>query len=345
MSGKTSSEQLKFAEFVALTAMMMSLVALSIDAMLPALSAIGDELGVRHENTNQFIISLLFLGMSAGQIIYGPLSDAVGRKPAIYLGFGIFITGTLLSLFATSFAMMLTGRILQGFGAAGPRIVSIALVRDQYEGPKMARVMSFVMTIFILIPILAPALGQVMFNLFGWRSIFGLFLFLSLFSLAWFSLRMPETLSKEKRMPFTFGRIISATHEILSTLQSLMYTIIFGLVFGMYLGYLNSSQQILQIQYDLGELFPLYFGILAIAFGTATLINSKLVMLFNMHTLVRYAMQALAALSAIFLAVAILCKTDILLYGRSCFSCCHFFLLSAFFPEISMLLPWSPSGT
>lgn len=306
MSGKTGSEQLKFAEFVALTAMMMSLVALSIDAMLPALSAIGDELGVRHENTNQFIISLLFLGMSAGQIIYGPLSDAVGRKPAIYLGFGIFITGTLFSLFATSFTMMLTGRILQGFGAAGPRIVSIALVRDQYEGPKMARVMSFVMTIFILIPILAPALGQVMFNLFGWRSIFGLFLFLSLFSLAWFSLRMPETLSKEKRMPFTFGRIISATHEILSTLQSLMYTIIFGLVFGMYLGYLNSSQQILQIQYDLGELFPLYFGILAIAFGTATLINSKLVMLFNMHTLVRFAMQALAALSAIFLAVAIL---------------------------------------
>ena len=306
MSGKTSSEQLKFAEFVALTAMMMSLVALSIDAMLPALTVIGGELGVLHENSNQLIISLLFLGMSAGQIIYGPLSDATGRKPAIYTGFGIFITGTLLSLFATSFAMMLTGRILQGFGAAGPRIVSIALVRDQYEGPTMARVMSFVMTVFILIPILAPALGQALLGIAGWRSIFGVFLGLSLFTLFWFSFRQPETLSSEKRIPFTARRIISAIHEVLGIRQSLAYTVVSGLVFGSFLGYLNSSQQILQIQYKLGEQFPLYFGMLAIAFGAATLINSKLVMLFNMHALVRYAMQALAALSAIFLAVTLL---------------------------------------
>lgn len=305
MSSKRSGEHLKFAEFVAITAMMMSLVALSIDAMLPALSAIGDELGVRHENTNQLIISLLFLGMSAGQIIYGPLSDAVGRKPAIYVGFGIFISGTLLSLFATSFPIMLAGRILQGFGAAGPRIVSIALVRDQYEGPKMARVMSFVMTIFILIPILAPALGQAMLDFSGWRSIFGIFLFLSVFTLTWFSLRQPETLSSEKRIPFTLRRTVSAVREIVGIRQSLAYTIVAGLVFGSFLGYLNSSQQILQIQYGLGEQFALYFGILAVAFGAAALLNSNLVMLFSLHFLVRYAMLAVAVLSVVFLAVAI----------------------------------------
>ena len=337
MSGKTSSEQLKFAEFVALTAMMMSLVALSIDAMLPALSAIGDELGVRHENSNQLIISLLFLGMSAGQIIYGPLSDATGRKPAIYTGFGIFITGTLLSLFATSFAMMLTGRILQGFGAAGPRIVSIALVRDQYEGPTMARVMSFVMTVFILIPILAPALGQALLGIAGWRSIFGVFLGLSLFTLFWFSLRQPETLPSEKRIPFTTRRIISAIHEILGIHQSLAYTVVSGLVFGSFLGYLNSSQQILQIQYKLGEQFPLYFGMFAVAFGAATLINSKLVMLFNMHALVRYAMQALAALSAIFLAVAILQNGHPPLWSLTLYLMPLFFAIGILFGNLNAL--------
>lgn len=337
MSGKTSSEQLKFAEFVALTAMMMSLVALSIDAMLPALTVIGGELGVLHENSNQLIISLLFLGMSAGQIIYGPLSDATGRKPAIYTGFGIFITGTLLSLFATSFAMMLTGRILQGFGAAGPRIVSIALVRDQYEGPTMARVMSFVMTVFILIPILAPALGQALLGIAGWRSIFGVFLGLSLFTLFWFSLRQPETLSSEKRIPFTARRIISAIHEVLGIRQSLAYTVVSGLVFGSFLGYLNSSQQILQIQYKLGEQFPLYFGMLAVAFGAATLINSKLVMLFNMHALVRYAMQALAALSAIFLAVTILHNGHPPLWSLTLYLMPLFFTIGILFGNLNAL--------
>lgn len=305
MSSKTSRGSLKFMESVALIAMMMSLAALSIDAVLPALPVIGNELGVQHQNANQLIISLLFLGMSAGQIIYGPLSDATGRKPAIYTGFVIFISGTLLSLFATCFTTMLTGRVLQGLGAASTRIVSIAIVRDQYEGQKMARVMSFVMTVFILIPILAPALGQLMLDVSGWRSIFGLFLSLSLFSLSWFTLRLPETLKKEKRTPFTIKRIIAAVSEILGIRQAFAYTIVSGLVFGSFLGYLNSSQQILQVLYGLGERFPLYFGMLAIAFGAATLMNSKLVMIFSMQQLVLRAMQFLVVCSAIYFLVAL----------------------------------------
>jgi len=304
MSGKNSRNTVKFGESVALIAMMMSLAALSIDAMLPALPVIGRELGVQQENTNQLVISLLFLGMSVGQILYGPMSDSAGRKPAIYTGFFIFIIGTLFCLFATSFTLMLSGRVLQGLGAASTRIVSIAIVRDQYEGPKMARVMSFVMTIFILIPILAPALGQTMLSVSGWRAIFGILLFLSLFTLAWFSLRQPETLKREKRVPFSIKRIATAIREVLSIRQSLAYTIISGFVFGAFLGYLNSSQQILQIQYGLGEKFPLYFGILATAFGAATLLNSKLVLLFRMHALVYHAMQALAMLSGLFFVAA-----------------------------------------
>jgi MFS transporter, DHA1 family, multidrug resistance protein len=130
-----------YAEFIALMAMMMSLVALSIDTMLPALSNIGTDLGVIKVNTNQLIISMLFLGMASGQMLYGPISDSTGRKPAIYLGYVLFIIGCLLSFSASNFPVMLAGRLLQGFGAAGPRIVSLALVRDRYEGRAMARVM------------------------------------------------------------------------------------------------------------------------------------------------------------------------------------------------------------
>ena len=129
-----SPAKLGFGEFVALMALMMSLVAMSIDSMLPALADIGNDLGVARENANQLIVTMIFLGLATGQLLYGPLSDSVGRKPAIYLGYGVFIVGTLLSIFALNFPMMLVGRLLQGIGVAAPRSVSVALIRDQYEG-------------------------------------------------------------------------------------------------------------------------------------------------------------------------------------------------------------------
>jgi DHA1 family bicyclomycin/chloramphenicol resistance-like MFS transporter len=136
-----------FGEFVTLMALMMSLVALSIDAMLPALPAIARDLGLTEQNDTQLVVGSLFLGLAFGQIVYGPLSDCIGRKPAIYGGVVLFILGCLLSIAASSFAMMLAGRVLQGRGAAGPRIVTVALVRDQYEGRAMARIMSLVMAV------------------------------------------------------------------------------------------------------------------------------------------------------------------------------------------------------
>lgn len=154
MSTDLPSNQPGFSEFVVLVALIISLVALSIDAMLPALPEIAADLEFEQAKDAQFVISMLFVGMGFGQIIFGPLSDSIGRKPAINLGFIIFILGCLLSIFAQDFSDMMTGRFLQGLGAAGPRIVSIALVRDRYEGRIMARVMSFVMTIFILVPVI-----------------------------------------------------------------------------------------------------------------------------------------------------------------------------------------------
>jgi len=337
MSAKKNADGAISGEFVALTALMMSLVALSIDTMLPALPAIGSDLGTGTPNANQFVISVLFLGMSAGQVIFGPLSDHTGRKPAIYAGFAVFISGTLLSLFAWNFPMMLTGRLLQGFGAAGPRVVTIALVRDRFQGAAMARVMSFVMTVFILIPILAPALGQLLLVLSGWRAIFGLFLILSAITIAWFALRQPETLGKENRIPFSIGRITAATREIVSIRQSLVYTIATGLVFGAFLGYLNSSQQILQVQYGLGDRFPLFFGLLAVAFGVATIFNSSLVMRFSLHLLVRLAMLNLAVLSLLFLAVSAVMDGNPPFWALMLYLAILFFFIGILFGNLNAL--------
>jgi len=289
-----------FAEFITLTALMMSLVALAIDTMLPALSVIGRDLGVIEENTSQLIISIFFLGMASGQLLYGPVSDSTGRKPAIYLGYGLFITGCLLSLSAPNFPVMLAGRFLQGFGTAGPRIVSIAIVRDRYEGSSMARVMSFVMTVFILVPIIAPALGQEVLLLSGWRAIFGAFLALALLSLAWFIIRQPETLEREKRIPFSVKRITATVRIILGNRSALGYAITAGLVSGFFLGYLNSAQQIFQEEYSLGRQFPLYFAALALSIGGASFFNARLLRRHTMQWLSRRALLFISAFSAAF---------------------------------------------
>ena len=287
-------------------ATLTSLVALSIDAMLPALGEIGRELRAENPNDVQLVVAVVFLGMAVGQLAYGPLSDSLGRKPALLAGLALYIAGCLVSLFSQSFSAMLAGRLAQGLGAAGPRIVSIALIRDQYEGRPMARVMSFVMTIFIIVPIIAPLLGQAILLIASWRAIFGAFLVVAAASSAWFTLRQPETLAVDRRIPFTPSRILDAFREVLRTRVALGYSIAAGLVVGAFVGYLNTAQQVFQEQYGLGRLFPLYFALLATALGSASLLNARLVMRFGMKPLARWALSAIAGLSIGFLPIAYL---------------------------------------
>ena len=293
-----------FGEFVALMAMMMSLAALSIDMMLPALPEIGRDLGVQGPNDTQLVISLLFLGFAVGQIFYGPLSDNKGRKSTVYLGFGLVVVGSVCALFAPSFPVMLLGRFLQGLGVAGPRTIVLALVRDRYEGRTMARVMSFVMAVFIMAPVVAPAMGQAIMVLAGWRAIFGFYLGLVLVVSLWFGLRQPETLATDRRIPFRRERIVRAVREVLGNRVSFGYTLAAGLIFGSFIGYLNSSQQIFQEQYGLGPLFPLYFGIGALSLGCASFLNATLVMRHGMRPLVLRALKSMSGISVVFLAIA-----------------------------------------
>jgi MFS transporter, DHA1 family, multidrug resistance protein len=283
---KKSTREPSYTEFIIIISMMMSLVALSIDAMLPALPQIGADLNVTTANDRQMVISMIFLGISIGQLIFGPLSDSIGRKRAIYLGYGLFIVGALLSAFAASFPIMLAGRLLQGMGVSAPRSVTLALVRDRFEGRQMAQVMSFVMTVFILVPMIAPSLGQSILLLSNWRSIFLAFILVALITMGWFALRIPETLPLEKRHPFSFRRLLNMLLEIIRNRTALGYTIIAGLISGAHLGYLNSAQQIFQEQYGLGKLFPLYFAMIAFSIGLASFVNARLVIRVGMRTLV-----------------------------------------------------------
>lgn len=287
-------------EFIALMALLISLVALAIDTILPALAVIGADLGVGNANDNQLIISVIFFGLAIGQLLYGPLSDSSGRKPAIYIGTGIFMLGCVMSLCATSFFLMLAGRFLQGLGIAGPRTVSVALIRDKFAGREMAKVMSFVMALFILVPVVAPALGQGLISFAHWRAIFALFLLLASISLCWLACRQPETLLLEKRVPLSMSRIVGAIWEVCSNRIALGYTLTAGFISGLFLAFLSTSPQILQVQYQLGVKFPLYFAFLALAVGSASFVNGKIVMRYGMHLLCHRALYIFFILSLLY---------------------------------------------
>jgi DHA1 family bicyclomycin/chloramphenicol resistance-like MFS transporter len=294
------------AEFVIILSLMMSLTALAIDAMLPALPQIGADLQVQSANNRQLVVSSLFLGLAIGQLFFGPLSDKTGRKPAIYGGLSVFVIGSLISVFSVSFPMMLVGRLLQGTGVSSPRAVGLALVRDRFEGRAMARIMSFVTTVFILVPMIAPSMGQALLLFTGWRSIFGAFVLLALITLLWFGIRMPETLAPEDRAPFSLQRIFSAMGEIFRTRPALGFTVTAGFISGAHLGYLNSSQQIFQEEYGLGDLFPIYFAIIALSIGLASFLNARMVMRFGMHFLVRWALIIMFGLAIISASVTLI---------------------------------------
>ena len=329
--------QISRAEFVTLMAALMSMVALSIDAMLPALGMIGQDLAVADPNDSQLIITFIFLGMGLGMIFYGPISDSFGRKTAIFLGTGIFLIGCLIAIFAQDFDQMLLGRVLQGFGAASCRVVTIAMMRDKYEGAEMAKVMSLMMMVFILVPVLAPSVGQILLIFADWHWIF-IFLFMfGLLAVVWMHFRQEETLSIEKRIPFSFKQIKLGMVETIKHPDSRNYTLGAGIMFGAFIGYLSSSQQILQVQYETGQLFSLYFGLLAIAIGCASFVNSKLVMRFSMQNLCMAALAIILIASVLFLSLATLFDTHPGLISFMIYMAITFFCFGILFGNFNAL--------
>ncbi|RLU03927.1 MAG: Bcr/CflA family efflux MFS transporter [Ketobacter sp.] len=265
------------AEFIALVAMLISLVALSIDSMLPALPAIAAEFSLSDLNDQQYIITSLFLGLSLGQLIYGPLSDAYGRKYPIYAGIGIFVIGSVLCLLTPSYELLLAGRFLQGLGASSARIVTLAIVRDRFEGAAMARIMSFVMAVFIFIPALAPLLGQSILFFGDWHLIFAFILVYGLVAVTWFGVRLEESLPAQHRRPLSLKSLGQGIVFIFKQPVSMAAIVVAGLMFGGFVAYLSTAQQILGDLYQTGDAFALYFALLALGIGLASIVNARIV--------------------------------------------------------------------
>ncbi|ANK82823.1 MAG: MFS transporter [Rhizobiales bacterium NRL2] len=324
-------------EFVTMMALLTSMVALSIDTVLPALPVMGRDLGVADVTDNQLIVTVLFAGLGLGQLIYGPLSDSIGRKPAIYIGIAIFLAGCLASLFAPDFETMLVGRALQGLGAASARIVTIAVVRDRFAGRGMAQVMSFIMAVFILVPILAPMVGQGILFAGDWHLIFVFFIGLAGIAVTWFGLRQFETLPPARRVPFSLSNIARGFRTAATNRITLGYTIATGFTFGPFLAYLSSAQQIFQYQYGTGDAFALYFAGGAASLGVASFLNGRIVMRYGMRRLVRISQTASAATSFVMAAIALAMGVEPSLFWLMVYFMAIFFAVGMVFGNLNAL--------
>ena len=273
-------------EFIVIMAALMSLVSLAIDALLPAMTNIGDTIGIIDATNNQLLITMIFLGLGFGQLISGPLSDSYGRKPIIYIGFIVFAFASLICVFSTSLEMMIVGRIAQGIGLSAPRTISIAMIRDRFSGNYMAKVMSFVVAIFILVPVVAPALGKIMLDLYGWQSIFYSQLLFGLAVMLWLWKRQPETLKKENKRDFKLSLLIAGLKEFIKHKNAVIFTFFSGCITGSFMVYLSASQLIFEQQYNLKDEFPFIFAGIAFFIGIATFLNGTFVVRLGMFKLV-----------------------------------------------------------
>lgn len=281
------TQRLGQTEFIALMAMVVATVAFSIDAMLPALPQIGAALSPDNLNNAQLIITSFVLGMGIGTMFTGPLSDAYGRKPVMIAGAVVYVVGCGLAWAAQSLELMLAARVLMGLGASGPRVVAMALVRDIYQGRDMARIMSFVMAVFALVPALAPTLGYFIILGFGWRAIFAAFMLFSVVTLLWLLIRQPETLMPENRRPLSIAALYTATAQMFAHRTARLSIAVQTLVFGILFIVLSSTQQVFDVTFGQGAHFHYWFGGIAILAASASLLNARLVMRLGMRAIIK----------------------------------------------------------
>ena len=327
----------RFGEFVALVALMMGLTAFAVDGVLPTFPAMAVVFGVQDPNRMQLVVYVYMLGFGIAQMIYGPASDVVGRRPAYLTGLVVFVIGTVMTLLARDFETLLIARAVQGVGAAAGRVLSTAIVRDRFAGRGMARVMSINMSVFITVPIFAPAIGSALLQTGDWRVLFATMLAASLGLGIWFALRMPETLSDANRMPLSLARIGDGVVETLRARTTVGYATVVGLLFGCVMSLVGSAQQIFAEAYGLGAWFPLAFALCAGSMGGAAVVNASAVGRFGMRRISHTSIVALVLLGAVQLGAAILWggRPPLALFGI--LLCVSQFFLGLSFPNCNAL--------
>lgn len=284
---------------------MMALNALAIDSMLPALPAIGADLGVANENSRQWVVTAYLLGFGAAQLIYGPVADRFGRKSVLLFGVGVYVMFSLLATLAPTFETLILARIGQGLGSACTRVLAVSIVRDRYEGRTMARVMSFSFLVFLGVPILAPSLGQLIMLVGPWRWIFAGLGLIGVALIVWASLRLPETLKPEDRLPIQVKRLTSAYKTALTDRTAMGYTLAMTAITGALFGFINSSQQIFADVFDAEAAFPAVFALIAGGIAVASLVNARLVVKLGSRKISHTALIGFTTVSAVHAAVAL----------------------------------------
>ena len=292
-------------EFTSLLAMSMALAALGIDLMLPAFGAIRRDLQLAPDSTAVAgMVTAYFVGLAVGQLGYGPIADRYGRKPALYIGYAIYAVGALAATVAPTLPLLLASRLIWGLGAAGPRVVTLAVVRDSFEGERMSRAMSFIMAVFILVPVLAPALGAGLLALGSWRWVFATCM-LAVAVMAVWAVRLPETLHEEHRAELRFGRVFAAARFVASDRQTVTYTLAMTALYGAFTSYLASSEIIFGETFGRAAAFPLIFGGLALVMGGAMLTNARVVGRVGTRRLAHCVLLAYVVVAAALAVVAV----------------------------------------
>ncbi|MGQ0747100.1 multidrug effflux MFS transporter [Acinetobacter baumannii] len=329
--------KIHFREFALLMALLMSIVSFSIDAVLPALGEVGRVFELKNNNQTQWVIIGIFSGMTIGQLIAGPLSDAIGRKRILFTGIIIYFLGSLLCFTTQSFEWFLVGRFIQGIGVSGPYVASISIVRDKYSGAQMARIMSLIMMVFMVAPAIAPSLGQLIIHFFGWRDIFVLYMIYATVVGVWVALRLEETLLPENRLPMRLLAFQDGFKEVVSNKTTMSYLLCAGFCFGGFIGYLGTSQQIFMQQFGkTGQEFSAYFAVLAGVMGIASFTNSKIVMKFGMRPICIYGFLCLCLISLIFLGIQLIGVT-VAFWMFMLYACILFLLFGTLFGNLNAI--------
>lgn len=299
----TPSRPLRFGEFIALLALLMATVAYSVDAMLPLLVAIGNDLSPGAPERAQQVLTVFLLGLGLGTFIAGPLSDSLGRKRVILAGIALYMVAAVIAALSESMTMLLLARFVQGLGTAAPRVVSQALVRDLYAGRMMARVISFSMTVFTLVPAVAPLVGAQLGALFGWRAIFWSFLAFGSISALWLSLRQPETLPPERRQRLDARALWAALRQVLGHPRVRLYLAAQTFVYASMFVWLSEVALIFRSSFDRTEEFPMWFALVALLSAPSSLLNARLVLRLGMRRLIGIAVGGQILASVLVLGV------------------------------------------
>jgi len=292
-------------EMTAMLAGLMALNAFAIDAMVPALPNIGQSLNVVQENDRQLVVVAYFVGFASTQLLWGPLADRFGRKPILATGIILYGIFAALCAFAGSFPLLIAGRVAMGASAAVTRVLVVAMVRDLFEAEAMARVMSLVFMTFMLVPVLAPNIGQAILLVASWRAIFLVLAGYASIMLTWASLRLPETLHPEYRRSLKWSEMRKAILETVREPQSRGYTLAVTIIFAALVAYISSVQQIVFDAFHEGRFIGLVFAAIAAPMALASWFNSRIVERFGLRRVGHSAALALAFVTIIHAAIAL----------------------------------------